>query len=101
MTAGGVWDTKHLVKCLPQVTACLESTSLGPLYEAMGHVGVPQAEVVAYKMHFIATSVISCCRDVAVDFVVDVDVAGRDEVVVVIADTAEGAKNYAVLVIGF
>lgn len=35
-TAGGIWDTKHLVKCLPEVSNRLESTSLGPLYEALG-----------------------------------------------------------------
>ena len=43
--AGGIWDTKHLVKCLPEVANCLESTSLGPLYEALGTADALQPEV--------------------------------------------------------
>ena len=44
-SAGGIWDTKHLVKCLPEVSTHLESTSLGPLYEAMGTADALQPEV--------------------------------------------------------
>ncbi|CAK0787612.1 hypothetical protein CVIRNUC_010834 [Coccomyxa viridis] len=45
---GGIWDTKLLVKCLPEVASQLESTSLGPLYEALGGADEPQAEVLRY-----------------------------------------------------
>ena len=45
VAAGGIWDTKLLVKCLPEVSSQLESTSLGPLYEALGGADEPQAEV--------------------------------------------------------
>ena len=33
--AGGLWDTKHLVRQLPESFPRLPSTSLGPLYEAL------------------------------------------------------------------
>ena len=33
------------MKCLPEVASQLESTSLGPLYEALGGADEPQAEV--------------------------------------------------------
>lgn len=34
-----------MVKCLPEVSNCLESTSLGPLYEALGTADALQPEV--------------------------------------------------------
>lgn len=35
MASGGLWDTKHLVRQLPESFPRLPSTSLGPLYEAL------------------------------------------------------------------
>ena len=51
---GGIWDTKHLIRCLPEVARCLDSTSLGPLYEALGHAGTPQPEVRQSPGQFVA-----------------------------------------------
>ena len=51
---GGIWDTKHLIRCLPEVARCLDSTSLGPLYEALGHAGTPQPEVRRSPCQFVA-----------------------------------------------
>ncbi|BDA49408.1 Poly(A)-specific ribonuclease PARN [Coccomyxa sp. Obi] len=45
---GGIWDTKYLIKQLPELFQALPSTSLQPLYQALNPGGPPEPQVREY-----------------------------------------------------